>query len=250
MGFFSFLTLVLMVLSLAGCGDAEVADTTQDPLVQSGTEAPSQYLTFEGSVLETMGTAGYTYAQIQADSGKVWVAGPQIQVQVGDKVTASNGMLMPNYHSKSLNRDFETLYFVNSIENTSASMSAESALPADHPPMGGSSDTLQVASLDLAKAEGARSIAELFAAKDELAGQTVLLQGKVVKFNTAIMGKNWVHLQDGTGESGTNDLTITTDDVVQVGDVVQVTGVVVLAKDFGAGYNYDLIIEDAKFTTE
>jgi len=75
----------------------------------------------------------------------------------------------------------------------------------------------------------------------------VVVRGQVVKANNAIMGRNWFHLQDGSGKAddGTNDLTITTEDVVTVGDIVTVSGTLTVDKDFGAGYAYDAIIENA-----
>jgi len=83
-----------------------------------------------------------------------------------------------------------------------------------------------------------------------LAGKTVSVQGKVVKVNNGIMGRNFVHVQDGTGDAakGTNDLTITSKQTAAVGDQVSVSGVVVLNRDFGAGYVYPLLIEDASIT--
>jgi hypothetical protein len=89
------------------------------------------------------------------------------------------------------------------------------------------------------------TIQALYAGKDRLKGQRVQINGKVVKVNNGIMGKNFVHIQDGTGSTGANDLTVTTQDAVHVGDQVVVTGLVTVARDFGAGYSYPLILEDA-----
>ena len=74
------------------------------------------------------------------------------------------------------------------------------------------------------------------------------IRGKVVKYNGGIMGKNWLHLRDGSGkaEANDNDLTVTSQDTAAVGDVVVVKGVVRVDKDFGAGYAYPVIVEDAK----
>jgi hypothetical protein len=103
----------------------------------------------------------------------------------------------------------------------------------------------------IAKAEGGKTIAEVFAEKEALAGQPVTFRGKVVKTNPDIMGKNWLHVRDGSGEEGTNDLTITTAGTLpNVGDTVLVTGNVTLNKDFGMGYAYDVLVEDAKVTVE
>lgn len=103
----------------------------------------------------------------------------------------------------------------------------------------------------IAKADGGMTIAEVFAGKDQLAGQPVVFRGKVVKTNPNIMGKNWLHVRDGSSAEGTNDLTVTTGGTVpNVGDTVVVKGNVVLNKDFGMGYQYDIIVEDAEVTVE
>jgi hypothetical protein len=103
----------------------------------------------------------------------------------------------------------------------------------------------------IAKAEGGKTVAEVFAEKDQLAGKPVTFRGKVVKTNANIMGKNWLHVRDGSGADGTNDLTVTTAGAIpNVGDTVVVTGPVVLNKDFGMGYTYEVLIEDAQVTVE
>jgi hypothetical protein len=104
----------------------------------------------------------------------------------------------------------------------------------------------------IAKADGGKTVAEVFAEKDALAGQPVTFRGKVVKTNADIMGKNWLHVRDGSGEEGTNDLTVTTapGTMPAVGDTVLVTGNVSLNKDFGMGYAYDVLVEDAQVTVE
>jgi hypothetical protein len=111
-----------------------------------------------------------------------------------------------------------------------------------------------VADVDLSgieKAEGGKTVAEVFAEKDQLAGANVTIRGKVVKTNAGVMGKNWLHVRDGSGAEGTNDLTVTTASVLpEVGSTVVVSGPLTLDKDFGMGYRYDVIIEDAEVTVE
>lgn len=103
----------------------------------------------------------------------------------------------------------------------------------------------------IAQAEGGKTVAEVFADKDALAGQSVTVRGKVVKVNAGILGTNWVHVRDGSGSEGTNDLTVTTAETVpNVGDTVLVTGTVALNKDFGMGYTYDVMVENADVTVE
>ena len=103
----------------------------------------------------------------------------------------------------------------------------------------------------IAKAEGGKTVAEIFAEKAQLAGTEVTFRGKVVKTNPEIMGKNWLHVQDGTGALNSNDLTITTSaELPNVGDTVLVTGKVALDQDFGLGYQYPIIIEEAQVVVE
>ncbi len=92
------------------------------------------------------------------------------------------------------------------------------------------------------------TVETLYAQKDRLSGKRIQISGKVVKVNNGIMGKNFFHLQDGSGKAGANDLTVTTQDTVHVGDQVVVTGLVTVNRDFGAGYSYPLILEEATVT--
>lgn len=198
-------------------------------------------LAANAEVLETMDVGSYTYVRVKPeDSGEIWAAGPRTEVKVGDRVDIATGALMKAFESKSLDRTFDEIYFVGSIEVLAGSGAAEVA-PAHL-------RTVVEISPDVGsirKADDGFSIAELFTKRDQLAGEQVTVRGKVVKFTDGIMGRNWVHIQDGTGEAGTNDLTVTTQDAVNVGDVVLVQGTATVDKDFGAGYRYDLIIEQA-----
>ncbi len=124
--------------------------------------------------------------------------------------------------------------------------------PVDHPPIEKSAgDATAPAAGSIAKTNDG-TVADLYAKKDELAGKQVTLRGKVMKFSPMIMGKNWIHVQDGSGEAsaGNNDMTVTTSQSANVGDTVLVKGTLVANKDFGAGYSYDVIVEDAEVTVE
>jgi hypothetical protein len=140
-------------------------------------------------------------------------------------------------------------------KETAPTAAAPEAAPATQPaaephPMP-AAPTESVDLSGIAKADGGKTVAEVFAEKDQLAGQPVLVRGKVVKSNPDIMGKNWLHVRDGSGVEGTNDLTVTTAGAVpDVGDTVVVKGVLALNKDFGMGYEYDVIVEDAEVTVE
>lgn len=116
--------------------------------------------------------------------------------------------------------------------------------------VGGLEKASYAAEKAITKAKDGYTVEELFAKKDKLSGKKVTVRGKVAKFSSGIMGKNWIHLQDGSGKQGTNDMTVTTNDTAAVGDVVLVTGNLVTNKDFGAGYKYAVIIEDATVKVE
>ena len=107
------------------------------------------------------------------------------------------------------------------------------------------SNVLSAEADKFAAAKDTIKVEEVFAKKDVLNGKMVTVKGEVVKFNSGIMGKNWVHIKDGSGKPGTDDVTATTQDTAKIGDMVIVTGTLAVGKDFGAGYMYDAIIEDA-----
>ena len=93
-----------------------------------------------------------------------------------------------------------------------------------------------------------KTIAAVYKEKAALSGKAVTVQGKVVKVNNGIMGRNFLHIQDGSGDKDSNDLTVTSKQTANIGDQITVTGNVVLNKDFGAGYAYPLLMEEATIT--
>jgi len=105
-----------------------------------------------------------------------------------------------------------------------------------------------VGKIPRATAAGARTVAEVVGGKDALKGRTVTIHGKVVKASTGILGKNWIHLQDGSGcaANATHDIVVTTTDIVKVGDVVNANGTVQTNVDLGSGYKYAVLVEGAK----
>ena len=132
---------------------------------------------------------------------------------------------------------------------TAAAPAGPAAMPANHPQ---ARPTGEVDLTGIVKAEGGKTVAEVFTEKDALAGQKVAVRGKVVKTNAGIMGKDWVHVRDGSGADGTNDLTVTTtmNPLPKVGDTVLVTGTAVTNKDFGMGYQYPVMLESAEVKSE
>ncbi len=226
---------------------------------QAGASAPAAG-GLAGKVVETMNAASYTYVQIDTGAKKVWAAAPQFAVKVGDRVVVADAMPMNNYQSKTLNRTFDVVYFSGniSVNGATAAAAAPAAgaaeLPKGHPPMTGAG-AMAVASAapdlkNIKRADGGQTVEEIVKGKAKFGGKPIAVRGRVVKFNRAILGKNWLHIRDGSGGEGTNDLTVTTQATVKVGDLVVVTGTLSVDKDFGSGYKYGLIVEDAKVTVE
>jgi len=205
-----------------------------------------------GKVVETMDSGGYTYAKLDVGGKPVWVAGPRTPIKVGQTVLAAKGTPMTNFRSSTLNRTFATIHFVPAFGRPPGTAGGHApgnttGSPHAKAPANGSKTTTAPGK-PIAPAAGGKTVAGLFAEKATLAGKKVVVRGKVVKFSARIMGRNWIHLRDGTGKRGTNDITITTKDSAAVGDVVTVSGTAATNKNFGGGYQYELIIENATVT--
>lgn len=194
-----------------------------------------------GKIAETMDSGGYTYVRVVQGKDSTWVAMAQQKVKVGDAISFSGGIVMNDFNSKSLNRTFKKIIFTEG---------PGSAVPAGHSmkaaPPHGAKEPAPLA-VKLAKAEGpdAYTISEVFSRRAALAGKTVSVRGKVVKVSLAIMDRNWVHLQDGSGDpkAATHDLLVTTSETPKVGETVTARGTVSKDKDFGSGYKYEVLLE-------
>ncbi|UCG14196.1 MAG: nucleotide-binding protein [Deltaproteobacteria bacterium] len=242
----------LAVLALAiGCQD-KAPKTEEPPVQEKSVVDESGGGGFSGTVAETIKVERYTYVQVDTGTEKIWAATSEFHGKVGDTVVVPDGLVMKNFHSNTLKRDFELVYFVGPISGVKndRDIKQRAEMPSGHPPMGGKSSKPQIDLSKVKKAKEGKTVAEIFAGKEDLAGKQVLVRGKVVKFLPQIMGKNWLHLQDGSGSEGTNDLTITTNAMAKVGDLVLVSGKVTVNRDFGYGYSYEVLLEDAKITVE
>lgn len=255
------------LLLISACNQNEPANantnanaTAQQPASPDASASPAAASGTSGTVVETMDAVGYTYVQVDDGKKKIWAAAPQFAVNVGDEVMVPEGMAMHNYHSETLDRDFDVVYFVESVLNaTSPAMAStgsmapnDGQMPEGHPPISGMETPDEVDLDNVPKAEGGHTISEIYSDKAELSGEQVTLRGKVVKFSPQIMGTNWIHLRDGSGDpdAGTHDLTVTSQVQVAVGDTIVASGPLTLDKDFGYGYQYDLIMEDASVSVE
>ena len=239
------LSLSLVATAIVGCY-SKTPEPPKVPLSQiAAAAAPQAAGDLSGPVLEHLTAPPYVYLRVKTSRGEVWAAVPEAKVENGATVRVYNPMLMTKFESKSLKRTFDEVYF-----GTLTPADPAATGTADNPHAGVSQPAAPVNVGKVEKATGpdARTVAELWAQKDALAGKTVTVRGVVVKYNEAVMAKNWIHLQDGSGDAkaGTNDVTVTSLDGTAKGATITVTGTVLTNKDFGAGYAYAIIIENAK----
>ncbi len=235
-----------------------------------------------GTIVKTMNSAGYTYVQLNQPEGNIWLAIPETELKKGDIASFQPGMEMKDFESKSMNRVFKSIIFSSGLANQKAKMmnphasQNKTAKPAESPsdfnaalqaeqqnntaaapiepqqPSPGSSGAVvpSAADIKVEKARGNNSfvIAECFEKAEELDNSPILIRGKVMKVSPMIMGRNWVHIQDGTGDpmKNTHDLVITTQGLPEKDTVVTFKGTLHANRDFGAGYKYAVIVEDAE----
>ncbi len=257
------LTVILFIF--AGMAGAQTQKAIKGPEHPKGVVPEHSAISFipnslTGTVLETLDAGPYIYLRLKTAKGETWAAVNKANVKKGSEVTIVNPMPMDGFESKTLKRKFDRIVFGTlagagaadslnlasghgSPSATSSQNIAEAHANARNVPAG-------AAKIKVKKAEGAngKTVAQIFSAKSTLKDKTVEVRGKIVKYNPGVMGKNWIHLRDGSGsrEEKNDDLTVTTPDSAAVGDTVMVKGTVRIDRDFGAGYTYPVIIEDAK----
>lgn len=197
-----------------------------------------------GVVQEALPAGAYTYLLIKTPAGQEWAAVEKTALKAGAAVTVYEATVMANFKSPLLKRTFERVVF-----GSLAGPAAAAARPAGHAVKTPAPPALPpTAAPRPAGAPTELSVADVHKRGAEFAGKLVAVRGKVVKANANILGKNWYHLQDGSGDlkAGTNDLTVTAPGSAAKGDTVRAVGVLAANKDLGSGYSYAVILEDAE----
>lgn len=253
------LTATLMLaLPIAGHGADKTANSPAAQLPKGHPPMPAQQATpptpaqqatppLTGKILETMDSGGYTYVYLQQSKGeKVWVAFPKTKVTVGKTVNLVPGEEFKNFKSKTLDRTFDKVIF--SLGPVPKKGEKGVAKPTAMP--GSKEARVAPENITVQKAAGANAytVAQLFAQKGKLNNKKIVVKGKVVKVSQRIMKRNWIHLQDGTGSADkkNHDLVVTSQAQPTEGQVITVSGTLKKNKDFGSGYKYDVIIENAE----
>jgi hypothetical protein len=235
-----FILIFGLVIIFSSCVRNKSGQVTQ-------TATPENQNIFE--VSEVLQANSYSYLKVKENGGELWMAVTKQEIEPGEVYYYDEALQMTDFHSKDLDRTFDVIYFVNKISKNPISQNLAGGMPGisgmTDNPHSGKVESGQKSNIQLEKAKGEITIAEVFGNRQEYSGKEIEIRGVVVKVNKQIMGKNWVHIQDGTNSNGKYDLTITTQDLAEVNDEVIFRGKITLEKDFGSGYFYEVIMEDA-----
>jgi len=210
-------------------------------------------------VLEVIQVDNYTYLRVKEGEKELWIAAPTIDTKVGETLYYENGMLMTDFESKELKRKFDAILFVDKISKDRSFMEAAKDSPlvmppghpnaenktADVPNMGSPKETVQQ-DIKIEPSKNGKSIADILKNPKLYEGKKVIVKGKVTKYTGGVMGKNWVHIQDGTKYNGKFEIVITTTAELKEGDNAEFEGPITLNKDLGFGYFFEVLMEDAK----
>lgn len=230
-----FLAVLILIFTLStSCKDKEGYKKIDSPL-ETVTNDLHKIV-----VNEKVDGGAYVYLNVAEGDKNYWMAIGNMPIEVGTTYYYNGGMVMKDFVSKQLDKTFDFITFADGVRLTEE-LQAAAVHAHDHSnEMAEPKGEME----KIEKAKGGISLEELFKTKTDLNKKNVIVRGKVVKVNNGIMNKNWVHIEDGTEFNKVHDLTITTLETVKEGDIVTFKGVVILNKDFGAGYVYDLVLEE------
>lgn len=207
-----------------------------------------------GKVLEVKEAGTFTYLRLNTKEGELWAAVGRAEVKTGTEVTIEGPMYMSNFESKALGRKFDRIV-LGSLKGAKpvahgmgGSMAGGMAggMPAGHPPVPATPDQ-PVVKVTKASAPDAQTVEDVNKRSADLKDKKVTVRARVAKVTLGVMDKNWIHVRDGSGNSAdkSDDLLLTTRDTAAVGDIVVARGVVRTDKNFGSGYAYKVLVEDA-----
>jgi len=111
---FSFM-LVLALVSAMAVAQPLPSGHPPMPTKSEGKSAPEAQLPQKAKVLSTIDAAQYTYIEVTQNKKTLWLAATKVAVKKGDVIRYDNGMEMTNFNSKTLNRTFPSVFFVNSV---------------------------------------------------------------------------------------------------------------------------------------
>lgn len=236
---FLVFSAIFLVIGFFVFGEIPAGAQKKAAPARSSSSAPSE---LTGKVVETMTSGGYTYIQLETKGKKIWAAIPKTKVVKGQTVTLMPGVQMGRFESKTLKRTFDNIVFSGGLANTQSSNAMES-----QGSKGRIVTPMEKIKVKKAKGPDAYTIAEIYKKLGSLDKHKVVVRGKVAKVSAGIMGRNWIHLQDGTGNTrhGNYELVVTSQDLPKQGQTVTASGTLHKDRDFGMGYKYKAIVEKA-----
>ncbi len=222
--------LVIIALFLFSCGD----DQNQD-LNEADVQKNEPHI---AKVVDKIPVKGYTYLQVKENKNEYWIAVPTMEIDNGETVYFSKFMVMENFHSENIDKTFDKILFVEDAR--------KSTTPDEMKKIHSGATSTEKQQINIEPLKDGMTILQIYNDKSDLKGKVVNVKGQVVKFNKQIMNRNWIHIQDGTGNENEYDLVITSDQDTKVGDIIVAEGTLSVDKDFGAGYFFPVIVENAK----
>jgi len=268
----SWNVLLLLVLTISmdlwlatGLAEEQPVQATPGRRQSPSTKPKGMSKMFECKVVEVIRTGRHIYVSVKTGDKLIWIAVMDFDGKPGDKILVPPGVPVTDLHSKELNRIFKMIYFVGGIRklDNNAASPEKSKLPQSnpattapaenrmiHPSMEGLTTGPAVDIGKVEKAKGGKTVFEIISERKKLAGKNILVRAKVTRFTPNIMGKIWIHVRDGSGDQGQNELVVTTSDKARIGAVILIRGIVSVDRDFGFGRKYRVIVENAKITVE
>ena len=227
-----------------------------------------------GKVLEKIDAGDNIIINLFDEIDSIFVLAPKNlqsnQIEKGDRLVISNLSFKKNYVVKFLSRNFKHLITAKSVINMkdliieNNSTEAKHVHTADEPPHTEATSTISnphktsstnphqsstntSMDINVNKLSNGYTVEELYKNVDKLVDKVVKIRAKIVKYSPNILNSNWLHIQDGTGNSSdeTNDLVVVTKEVFKLGDTVILKGKLAKDHDLGMGYLYKVIILDA-----
>jgi hypothetical protein len=191
-------------------------------------------------VTEVLPAERYVYLKVSESGKEFWIASRKSNINKGERYFYKGGLLKTNFESKEFNRVFDSIYLVsNLVPEDHSKHAVDQTTPQSKP---AAREDIPTHTDKVVTHKGSITIAELVKNPKKYEGHTIQISGTCVKINPNIMDRNWIHLQDGSMDS--YDLVITSATFVPEGSAVTMKGVVGLNRDFGAGYTYDIILEE------
>ena len=235
--------LALAVLAIS-CNNNAPSTNTEDVLSNSeifGDQESHQHTNATSevhkvTVLEILPTQKYNYMRVAELGTEYWIAALKTDIQVGANYYITGGLQKKNFESKEYNRVFEDLVLVDNL--------VPETHGAEHNKNTQSSSETNYTISPNERVKGSISLAKIVSNPKDFEGKKVTIQGTCTKVNIGILGTNWVHINDGSNNGF--DFTATTLSEIPVGKQVVLEGTLVLNKDFGAGYVYEIILENCE----